>query len=55
MISKLDHPIIANVSAGYTDHFRDPKVWKDGEYFYALIGAQREMKQVVLLCMSIRI
>lgn len=42
VISKLDYPIIADVPSGYTDHFRDPKVWKDGEYFYVVIGAQRE-------------
>jgi beta-fructofuranosidase len=34
--------VIAEVPRGYTDHFRDPKVWKNGEHFYAVIGAQRE-------------
>lgn len=41
-ISKIEFPVIANVPNGYTDHFRDPKVWKSGERFYAIIGAQRE-------------
>lgn len=34
-------PVIENVPDGYTDHFRDPKVWQDGEYYYCVIGAQR--------------
>ncbi|MFD1886807.1 glycoside hydrolase family 32 protein [Paenibacillus wenxiniae] len=41
-IHKLKEPVIANVPAGYTDHFRDPKVWQDGEWFYCVIGAQRD-------------
>ncbi|MFX3623640.1 MAG: glycoside hydrolase family 32 protein [Ectobacillus sp.] len=41
-IEKVDKPVIAEVPKGYTDHFRDPKVWKNGETFYAVIGAQRE-------------
>ncbi len=40
-IRKSDLPIIPNVPEGYTDHYRDPKVWKDGDVFYMLIGAQR--------------
>ncbi|HWO95790.1 MAG TPA: sucrose-6-phosphate hydrolase [Bacillus sp. (in: firmicutes)] len=40
-ISKLDKAVISSVPAGYTDHFRDPKVWKEGDTFYAVIGAQR--------------
>ncbi|WP_458120162.1 glycoside hydrolase family 32 protein [Paenibacillus sp. Z6-24] len=41
-ITKWEQPVIDEVPAGYTDHFRDPKVWKDGELFYCVIGAQRE-------------
>lgn len=41
VISKLNKPVISNVPNGYTDHFRDPKVWKKGELFYAVVGAQR--------------
>ncbi|MCP3810262.1 sucrose-6-phosphate hydrolase [Paenibacillus sp. Lou8.1] len=40
-ITKWEHPVIANVPEGYTDHFRDPKLWKDGDSFYCVIGAQR--------------
>lgn len=40
-ISKMDKPIIAEVPKGYTDHFRDPKVWKEKDKFYAVIGVQR--------------
>jgi beta-fructofuranosidase len=43
-ISKLDKPVIADVPKGYTDHFRDPKVWKAEDVFYAVIGAQRTDK-----------
>jgi beta-fructofuranosidase len=35
-------PILENQPEGYTRHFRDPKVWKHGEKYYAVIGAQRE-------------
>jgi beta-fructofuranosidase len=41
VISKMAKPVISDVPTGYTDHFRDPKVWKSGETFYAVIGAQR--------------
>lgn len=41
-IHKLEEPVIASVPAGYTEHFRDPKVWKDGDWFYCVIGAQRD-------------
>jgi beta-fructofuranosidase len=41
-ITKLESPVIREVPSGYTDHFRDPKVWKEGNQFYAVIGAQRE-------------
>ncbi|RFU60463.1 sucrose-6-phosphate hydrolase [Peribacillus glennii] len=41
-IKKLEEAVISTVPSGYTDHFRDPKIWKQGELFYAVIGAQRE-------------
>lgn len=41
-IDKSAQPVIDKVPIGYTDHFRDPKVWKEGNEFYAVIGAQRE-------------
>ncbi|KKD56590.1 MULTISPECIES: glycoside hydrolase family 32 protein [Paenibacillus] len=40
-IIKWEHPVIDHVPEGYTDHFRDPKLWKDGDSFYCVIGAQR--------------
>lgn len=40
-ITKLDKPVISTVPEGYTDHFRDPKVWKQDDKYYAVIGAQR--------------
>ncbi|PTU46050.1 sucrose-6-phosphate hydrolase [Paenibacillus polymyxa] len=40
-ITKWKHPVIDHVPEGYTDHFRDPKLWKDGDSFYCVIGAQR--------------
>ncbi|MFC4401918.1 glycoside hydrolase family 32 protein [Gracilibacillus xinjiangensis] len=33
------------VPQGYTAHFRDPKVWKEDEQFYMVIGAQNELKE----------
>ncbi|MFS0782675.1 glycoside hydrolase family 32 protein [Bacillus sp. 1P06AnD] len=41
-ITKDDQAIIEEVPRGYTDHFRDPKIWKDNDSFYMIIGAQRE-------------
>ncbi|ASF41054.1 sucrose-6-phosphate hydrolase [Halobacillus halophilus] len=32
--------VIAELPEGYTAHFRDPKVWKNGEHWYMVIGAQ---------------
>ncbi|MBY9078328.1 sucrose-6-phosphate hydrolase [Paenibacillus sp. HN-1] len=40
-ITKLKRPVIDTVPEGYTEHFRDPKVWKKDERFYSVIGAQR--------------
>lgn len=40
-IQKLG-PVISEVPEGYTDHFRDPKIWKENGLFYAVIGAQRK-------------
>lgn len=31
---------VLDVPSGYTAHFRDPKVWKQGEDYYMVIGAQ---------------
>lgn len=39
-VKKHSEPIINGVPEGYTDHFRDPKVFKKGNEFYAVIGAQ---------------
>lgn len=46
-ISKLDKPVIDHAPSRYTEHFRDPKVWKDGNKFYAVIGLKERMKQAV--------
>ncbi|HGL6716823.1 glycoside hydrolase family 32 protein [Burkholderia contaminans] len=35
-------PVIDGAPPGYTDHFRDPKVWRENGVWYAVIGAQRE-------------
>lgn len=40
-IKKLEKPVINQVPEGYSDHFRDPKLWKHDNKFYAIIGAQR--------------
>ncbi|MFT8322993.1 MAG: sucrose-6-phosphate hydrolase [Bacillus sp. (in: firmicutes)] len=40
-ILKAEKPIIADVPKGFTDHFRDPKVWQENDGFYAVIGGQR--------------
>lgn len=40
IVTKHDEPIISGQHQGYTDHFRDPKVFKMGDNFYLVIGAQ---------------
>lgn len=40
-IEKREQAEITGPMVGYTDHFRDPKIWQDEDY-YAVIGAQRE-------------
>ncbi|MDK8190864.1 sucrose-6-phosphate hydrolase [Paenibacillus sp. UMB7766-LJ446] len=40
-IAKVDQPVISDVPSGYTEHFRDPKVWQQGDTYYCVIGAQR--------------
>ncbi|MDE6476022.1 MAG: sucrose-6-phosphate hydrolase [Erysipelotrichaceae bacterium] len=35
-------PAIIGYPDGYTDHFRDPKIWKSKDDYYAVIGAQRK-------------
>lgn len=40
-ITKWPVPIISEVPKGYSEHFRDPKVWKENDQFYMVIGAQR--------------
>lgn len=41
-IIKEKEPTIIGFPKGYTAHFRDPKMWKSGSDYYAVIGAQRE-------------
>ncbi|MBY0146848.1 sucrose-6-phosphate hydrolase [Neobacillus niacini] len=41
-IVKLPEPIIKSQPQGYTEHFRDPKVWKADNKFYMIVGAQRQ-------------
>lgn len=40
-LTKVEQPVIEDSPDGYTDHFRDPKIWKQGDMYYAVIGAQR--------------
>ncbi|ADU72710.1 sucrose-6-phosphate hydrolase [Pantoea sp. At-9b] len=45
-------PVMA-LPAGYTGHVRDPKVWRHGEYWYMVLGAQdRQLQGKVLLLRS---
>lgn len=34
------NPIIAAAPADNTQHFRDPKVWRQGKYYYMILGSQ---------------
>lgn len=41
-MAKQEIPIIKCQPEGYTEHFRDPKVWKEMDKFYMVVGVQRE-------------
>ncbi|OWA34770.1 sucrose-6-phosphate hydrolase [Saccharibacillus sp. O16] len=41
-LTKRELPVITEVPQGYTEHYRDPKVWKNGDSYWCVIGAQRE-------------
>ncbi|MFD1068101.1 glycoside hydrolase family 32 protein [Oceanobacillus locisalsi] len=41
-LAKQEKPIISKQPEGYTANFRDPKVWKSGNQYYMIIGAERE-------------
>ncbi|PKH12164.1 sucrose-6-phosphate hydrolase [Planomicrobium sp. MB-3u-38] len=43
-IIKSKKSVLNKVPEGYTEHFRDPKLWKADDKFYAVIGAQRTDK-----------
>lgn len=40
-IIKSKKSVLDKVPDGYTEHFRDPKLWKVEDRYYAVIGAQR--------------
>jgi beta-fructofuranosidase len=51
--TKYKHnPVIYNQPEGYTRHFRDPKVWKHNNLWYAVIGTQTEKEQGTTLLHS---
>ncbi|WP_423190226.1 glycoside hydrolase family 32 protein [Alkalibacterium sp. f15] len=43
-IQKSRIPGFTGLIDGYTDHFRDPKIWKENNTYYAVVGIQRENK-----------
>lgn len=46
-------PVIDEIPKGYTEHFRDPKVWEKNGEFYMVLGAQNlELKGEVLIYTS---
>ncbi len=46
-------PVINGALPGYTGHFRDPKAWRHGDRWYAVLGAQRnDLTGTVLLLES---
>lgn len=52
-IEKMPEPIISEPPKKYTHNFRDPKVFKKGDRYYMLVGAQREaLEGCLLLYMS---
>ncbi|MDC3412702.1 sucrose-6-phosphate hydrolase [Aquibacillus sp. 3ASR75-11] len=43
---------IATLPAGYTPHFRDPKVWKYQDHWYMIVGAQTVNKEGTVVLFS---
>lgn len=41
-IEKWTKPLLIGPLPGYTGHFRDPKVFKKDDYYYAVLGIQRK-------------
>ncbi|MED4007283.1 sucrose-6-phosphate hydrolase [Priestia aryabhattai] len=49
-VEKYTHnPAVRGVPDGYTGHVRDPKVWKENDTYYMLLGAQRENETGALI------
>ncbi|MFB5663345.1 sucrose-6-phosphate hydrolase [Alteribacillus sp. HJP-4] len=43
-IMKQEQAVIPGPPDGYTEHFRDPKVWEENGSYFMVIGAQRKNK-----------
>ncbi len=41
-VEKWQNPLITGPLENYTGHFRDPKIFKEGNNYYAVLGIQRE-------------
>lgn len=41
-VEKWSSPLVTGPLEGYTGHFRDPKIFKKGDNYYAVLGIQRE-------------
>lgn len=50
-VEKLDHPLISQPE-GYTEHVRDPKLFRHNGKYYILLGAQDEEKHGKFLLFS---
>lgn len=48
-IEKMSQPIISGPPEHYTHDFRDPKIFKRGDRYYLLVGAQKESLEGCLL------
>ena len=44
-----ENPLINGTREGYTGHVRDPKVWKENQTYYMLLGAQRKNETGTLI------
>ncbi|MFC6182414.1 sucrose-6-phosphate hydrolase [Lactiplantibacillus daowaiensis] len=41
-VTKLVAPLISDPPTGVTEHFRDPQLIRHGEWYYAILGAQKQ-------------
>jgi len=48
-----DNPVIKEAPEGFSNNFRDPKVWKHKDYWYMVVGTSKDGKGMAVLYKSL--